>query len=192
MSLRLSCLLRSHALHSRGITFETRLGPKIVHRLALGSGASKQFSTTSTRSVFRSRRLLLVPLVGAGALLSLSPRNEPSVPTILANPTIIPCSARSNLFTHQLSSPLEERHSILRTIIFFLRDRIWEPILTARRFIYLAVLFGPVLLASPMLLVGSPKHGERWGAMWWYGFLVAQMQRAGPTFIKVIHNTLTC
>jgi len=29
------------------------------------------------------------------------------------------------------------------------------------------------------------KEGERWGAVWWYGFLVHQMQKAGPTFIKV-------
>lgn len=26
---------------------------------------------------------------------------------------------------------------------------------------------------------------ERWGALWWYGFLVKQMERAGPTFIKL-------
>jgi aarF domain-containing kinase len=39
-----------------------------------------------------------------------------------------------------------------------------------------------------MLLVGSPEErlqGDKWGAVWWYEFLVAQMDRAGPTFIKV-------
>jgi len=38
-----------------------------------------------------------------------------------------------------------------------------------------------------MLLVGAPElrfHGDRWGAVWWYDFLVAQMERAGPTFTK--------
>lgn len=39
-----------------------------------------------------------------------------------------------------------------------------------------------------MLLVGTPERrlgGDRWGAVWWYNLLVAQMARAGPTFIKV-------
>jgi aarF domain-containing kinase len=39
-----------------------------------------------------------------------------------------------------------------------------------------------------MLLVGAPEaklQGDRWGAVWWYGFLVASMEAAGPTFIKV-------
>lgn len=39
-----------------------------------------------------------------------------------------------------------------------------------------------------MLLVGSPEErlqGDKWGAVWWYGYLVAQLDRAGPTFIKL-------
>ncbi|KAG8850582.1 hypothetical protein FRB96_009673 [Tulasnella sp. 330] len=39
-----------------------------------------------------------------------------------------------------------------------------------------------------MLLVGKPSPvlgGDTWGAVWWYGFLTHQMQRAGPTFIKL-------
>jgi aarF domain-containing kinase len=39
-----------------------------------------------------------------------------------------------------------------------------------------------------MLLVGSSQEklqGDRWGAVWWYNHFVAQMDRAGPTFIKV-------
>lgn len=39
-----------------------------------------------------------------------------------------------------------------------------------------------------MLLVGKPTKkdkGDRWGAIWWYDFLVHQMESAGPTFIKL-------
>ncbi|KAG5730706.1 hypothetical protein E4T56_gene7719, partial [Termitomyces sp. T112] len=39
-----------------------------------------------------------------------------------------------------------------------------------------------------MLLIGKPKkkyRGDRWGAVWWYGFLVGRMEAAGPTFIKL-------
>lgn len=85
------------------------------------------------------------------------------------------------------------------TITYLLQTYILEPISTFFRFLHLALLFGPVILTSPMLLVGSsnssrgrspgqggsPEDVERWGAVWWHGFLVAQMERAGPTFIKV-------
>ncbi|KAG6862132.1 hypothetical protein C0995_004214 [Termitomyces sp. Mi166 len=70
----------------------------------------------------------------------------------------------------------------------FLRSKIWEPLLAAKRFIYLFALFIPVLLCSSMLLIGKPKkkyRGDRWGAVWWYGFLVSRMEAAGPTFIKL-------
>ena len=64
------------------------------------------------------------------------------------------------------------------------------------RFFHLAILFGPVILTTPMLFVGGaqprkkpgkPMAGqdENWGAVWWYGFLVKQMERAGPSFIKL-------
>ncbi|KAG6840911.1 hypothetical protein C0991_003253 [Blastosporella zonata] len=70
----------------------------------------------------------------------------------------------------------------------FLRNKILEPLLTAKRFIYLFALFIPVILCSPMILIGKPQkkyRGDRWGAMWWYGFLVGRMEAAGPTFIKL-------
>ncbi|KAG6827055.1 hypothetical protein H0H92_013372 [Tricholoma furcatifolium] len=41
---------------------------------------------------------------------------------------------------------------------------------------------------TPMLIVGRPEkkyRGDRWGAVWWYGFLVDKMEAAGPTFIKL-------
>ncbi|KAF9040455.1 ABC1-domain-containing protein [Hymenopellis radicata] len=46
----------------------------------------------------------------------------------------------------------------------------------------------PVLLSTPMLLIGKPEKrlgGDRWGAVWWYDYLVTKMQQAGPTFIKL-------
>jgi len=67
-------------------------------------------------------------------------------------------------------------------------QHVWEYILTAKRFIYLFFLFVPVLVSSPILLVGKPQkslRGDRWGAVWWYGLLVSRMEAAGPTFIKV-------
>jgi aarF domain-containing kinase len=71
-----------------------------------------------------------------------------------------------------------------------------EPIFTFLRFFHLVILFGPVILTSPMILIGgsdrrrkrdrpSGEEAEAWGAVWWYGFLVNQMERAGPSFIKL-------
>lgn len=94
------------------------------------------------------------------------------------------------------------RNAVMRVIYRtgrFLQDYIIEPLGTTKRFIVLVLLFGPVILTMPMLLVGRYREGgrrrgrkvakvdggTRWGAKWWYGFLVKQMERAGPTFIKV-------
>ncbi|KAH9486519.1 ABC1 family protein C21C3.03, mitochondrial [Psilocybe cubensis] len=117
----------------------------------------------------RLRYVLAVPVVGLAAC-HVSP----------ARPTIIPVSRRPRI----VYSPNEERLS-LRAL---LQTHLIEPLLTARRFVYLLLLFAPVLLASPMLLVGRPDPrlaGDRWGAVWWYGLLVSRMEAAGPTFIKL-------
>lgn len=107
-----------------------------------------------------------------------------------------PVSPTAQQTTHIIPSPNEQP----LTLTYIIQTYITEPISTFFRFLHLALLFGPVILASPMLLVGSTKVSrrllqrgatgqaeevERWGAVWWYGFLVAQMERAGPTFIKV-------
>ncbi|EIW64210.1 ABC1-domain-containing protein [Trametes versicolor FP-101664 SS1] len=87
-----------------------------------------------------------------------------------------------------IMSPSESDRSLMGRILTFLRERLIEPILTAKRFVYLCCIFVPVLLAAPMLIIGQPEErlrGDRWGAVWWYGFLTRQMQCAGPTFMKL-------
>lgn len=92
---------------------------------------------------------------------------------------------------YPISSPNEEFVGVIGMI----RRYIIEPFFTFLRFIHLALLFGPVILTAPMLMVGSTprKRGrgavadaeDNWGALWWYSFLVRQMERAGPSFIKL-------
>ena len=133
-----------------------------------------------TRFSLRRHAIWLLPF-SAGVYLYVTPRNpQPSFP--LSSPKLIPSPVPS------IFSPSESHRSIRSTILTFLLDNIWEPLLTAKRFIYLFVLFVPVIISSPMLLVGIPQKrlkGDRWGAIWWYAFLVRTMQSAGPTFIKV-------
>jgi aarF domain-containing kinase len=65
---------------------------------------------------------------------------------------------------------------------------IFEPIATGLRFLQLVAIFVPVFATVPVIFIGSryPEHdNERTGTLWWYRFLVKQMERAGPTFIKV-------
>jgi len=139
------------------------------------------------------RALWLVPIIG-GVVVYLFPDPRIPLPSVFSSPTLIPRPEyRDNArrFTDQdtIGSSTEPQHSFYFRIIGGLQNFIWEPILTARRFIHLFCLFVPVIITIPMLLVGSPDkqlQGDRWGAVWWYDLLVKRMQAAGPTFIKVI------
>lgn len=65
---------------------------------------------------------------------------------------------------------------------------IYEPIATGMRFIQLLVIFVPVFATIPIIFIGSRdpnRDNERTGTLWWYAFLVKQMEKAGATFIKV-------
>ena len=65
---------------------------------------------------------------------------------------------------------------------------LYEPIATCLRFIQLVAIFAPVFATVPIIFIGArnPEHDdERTGTLWWYRFLVKQMERAGATFIKV-------
>ena len=156
--------------------------------------SSQFFTRTSAPPPQIGRRLLwLIPIAGGFALYA-APQPRSFWPTLFDSPTLIPCPPPAppppdqSQIAHTILSPAESDRTLLRRIISFLNCSIWEPILTARRFIFLCILFVPVILTAPMLVVGRPDTrllGDRWGAVWWYGFLTSQMQRAGPTFIKV-------
>ncbi|KAI0639579.1 ABC1-domain-containing protein [Trametes polyzona] len=145
-------------------------------------------SRPNIQNSFSRKLLWIVPVAGGFALYAApKPRVEPH--NVFSSPTLIPCPAPSpEPVETMIMSPSESDRSLLRRILAFVRERLIEPILTAKRFVYLCCVFVPVLLAAPMLIVGQPEEqlaGDRWGAVWWYGFLTSQMQRAGPTFIKL-------
>ncbi|KAI9300044.1 hypothetical protein BJ944DRAFT_257988 [Cunninghamella echinulata] len=73
-------------------------------------------------------------------------------------------------------------HSFLR----FLDEWLLEPILTLRRLLHILLLFTPVIITSPAIFLGSPVNdNDKSGTIWWYGFIAAQMEKAGPSFIKL-------
>ncbi|KAI4618052.1 uncharacterized protein J4E87_008061 [Alternaria ethzedia] len=82
------------------------------------------------------------------------------------------------------------RHSTKyrRGIYFFIEDYIIEPIATGFRFLHLIIIFVPVIVTIPAIWLGSrqpDRDNERSGTLWWYGFLVGSMERAGAAFIKL-------
>jgi hypothetical protein len=80
-------------------------------------------------------------------------------------------------------------HRAFRFIKITLIRYIFEPIATGLRFIQLVFIFIPVLATIPVIFIGprvAQFDNERTGTLWWYKFLVRQMERAGATFIKVL------
>lgn len=85
---------------------------------------------------------------------------------------------------------LEQSKVVRRGIYFFLDSYIWEPIATSLRFLHLVFIFVPVIVTIPAIWIGErvqSRDNERSGTLWWYGFLVGSMERAGAAFIKVCY-----
>jgi aarF domain-containing kinase len=171
------------------------LPPSLTQSLyypAIPARPARFFATHALRlgpPSLRPRHLWLIPLAG-GLTLYFSPNSNACSSSILSSPTLIPCppTASPPSINPTIFSPSESHHSVSARVLVLLRDNIWEPLLTAARFIHLFILFIPVIVSSPMLLIGKPEkryRGDRWGAVWWYGLLVGKMEAAGPTFIKV-------
>ena len=88
----------------------------------------------------------------------------------------------------QVPKALRNSKKVRRGIYFFVDAYIIEPIFTGLRFLHLAFIFVPVLVTIPVIWLGKrqpDRDNERTGTLWWYGFLVRSMERAGAAFIKV-------
>lgn len=170
------------------------LRPSLIPVYRQGRTASTSTLTffTAARPPRRHRWWLLLP---SGALLAaISQLNDAPaspVPTLLASPGLIPTSTHSSpVFEEdQTILSLNEPHrSLLERIVEELRWHVIEPLMTGARFIHLLIYFIPVFMTAPVILLGRPdpkQDFERPGAIWWYELVTSQMQRAGPTFIKV-------
>lgn len=92
----------------------------------------------------------------------------------------------------QVPHALRNSAKYRRGVYFFIEDYIVEPIATGFRFLHLVIIFVPVIVTIPAIWFGSrqpDRDNERSGTLWWYGFLVGSMERAGAAFIKVRCNT---
>jgi hypothetical protein len=87
----------------------------------------------------------------------------------------------------QVPKALQNSTKYRRGIYFFIEDYIIEPIATGLRFLHLMIIFVPVIVTIPAIWIGSrqpDRDNERSGTLWWYGYLVLSMERAGAAFIK--------
>src|ERR1700722_964678 len=166
---------------------------RVCFKLPTRSFKSTRIQATSAhhshRPVLKRKLFWFFPLAG-GLALYLSIPTKSFSSSIFTSPTLIPCPelSLSSPSHPTILSPAEPDQSIAFRIISLLHDNVWETVLTTTRFVYLFILFIPVIISSPMLLVGVPekKYGwDRWGAVWWYNLLVNRMEAAGPTFVKV-------
>ena len=101
-------------------------------------------------------------------------------------------ASRKELKEH-VPKALQGSRKVRRGIYFFIDMYIIEPIATGLRLLHLVVIFVPVLVTIPSIWFGKRQPGhdnERSGTLWWYGFLVRSMERAGATFIKVISSSI--
>lgn len=151
-------------------------------------------------------------IVGAGAVaIMLTIKNGKVGNQLSAEASLQTQESDSEEDFSQFAKSVEEMESeekrthanIIVRWIYTIHDNVQlyviEPLGTAKRFLVLVALFLPVIITTPMLFVGKRREGgrrrgrkmakaeggTRWGALWWYGFLVKQMERAGPTFIKL-------
>ncbi|ORX41269.1 ABC1 family-domain-containing protein [Kockovaella imperatae] len=137
------------------------------------------------------RRYGVIVLLGLGAVAFIHYRRPARADSQEEDMLASPSSDESaeDIATKSPAEPRSSPFEIIRIYVF-------EPIFTFFRFCHLLALFGPVILTAPMILVGRTEkrrrngkpiseEEENWGAVWWYGFLVKQMERAGPSFIKL-------
>ena len=88
----------------------------------------------------------------------------------------------------QVPKAIRNSKKYRRGVYFFIDTYIIEPIATGLRFLHLVIIFVPVIISVPVIWLGTrqrDRDDERSGTLWWYGFLVGSMERAGAAFIKV-------
>lgn len=180
------------------------------HRTYTTSPPHPQLLLKSSRSSYYPLLLaLVVPIaIGSSALLLDSDSGSGSG----AGDVRVVYEGAKKLEEHEFLIPAGQDAARQNTMVHRLGRAIQlyilEPLSTTTRFIHLVVLFLPVILAAPILALewvgngsqsrrrirtgASSKRGgsERETTRWWYRLLVAQMARAGPTFIKVSSRAL--
>lgn len=180
----------------------SKLPAALRHSARHGQDGGRHSSSDSWRWSIHGAQYALIPLFGTSPLLlddGTTEHQKHSLKTI-TDAVEHPDSAEFLIADGESADDDERPRSLIWRIIRIGRVYILEPLSTTLRFVHLACIFLPVIIAAPVLLLeyidsGRDKRrgyrkrqdNERGTTRWWYRLLVAQMERAGPTFIKVGH-----
>ncbi|KAI8990948.1 hypothetical protein BDF20DRAFT_841809 [Mycotypha africana] len=178
----------------------TRLIKTDIHRLKSQPTSNRLlFSRLDNKRRAAQHVLLASSVIPLHKSLIISDANLTQKGIQTNNNIPVPNIIESSKENHTLLSRTEPlKHKLIRLcqhIIQWLDIYVLEPILTLRRLTHILLLFTPVVVTAPFALflpVGSrssnneyPDFGERDATLWWFDFLAKQMERAGPTFIKL-------
>jgi aarF domain-containing kinase len=172
--------------------------PKLTTRAFTRPTNASRFRRHFATPEFKSRTLLwsgAVTGAAGGAILSplafVEVANDKSGDGEKTHEEAMLEASRKEL-DEQVPHVLRNSSKYRRGIYFFIEDYIIEPIATGFRFLHLIIIFVPVIVTIPAIWLGArqpDRDNERSGTLWWYGFLVGSMERAGAAFIKVCIST---
>lgn len=196
-----------HSFILRAFTSASPTGPRspllaVVRQVARGGkGKGSHRHGHHWHESAGSARYALIPLIGTGPLLlDDGTEHQPQKHSLktITDAVEHPDNAEFLIADGHTADDDNVQRSWLRRMIRLGRIYILEPLSTTLRFVHLACIFLPVIIAAPVLLLEYVDSGrdkrrgyrkrqdnERATTRWWYRLLVAQMERAGPTFIKV-------
>ena len=172
------------------IPFRPIAEPRYLHKSAFTCRKASYSSRSSSRHFPRHRFLFTISAAAAVPAVILASKNDTEEDDSTLEQLLLDTSEgerRAHLYGVNAERSIFYRFFKHMKIVF--TRYIYEPIATGLRFIQLVIIFVPVFATIPLIFIGSrdPQHdNERTGTLWWYAFLVKQMERAGPTFIKVI------
>lgn len=109
-------------------------------------------------------------------------------PTKTFEESLLEVSEKETVEEQQLPLNASLLRKILHAIKRSFDQWIYEPIATAFRFTHLLIIYVPVFASIPVIYMGprdQSRDNERSGQLWWYGFMIRSLERAGPTFIKL-------
>ncbi|KAK5118151.1 hypothetical protein LTR62_004198 [Meristemomyces frigidus] len=193
--MRAALLLGRSCWKCSGESIRPQVLRHVQYSIKSGRGAKSFSSLRNIRQTFRSPP---PPIKGGTALLALL---SPAAFVSIADDE--ESKGTSNGKTHEAQmleisrQELEEARIPERlqhgtrwrlAIWKFFDTWVVEPLATGVRFLHLLVIFVPVIVSIPVIWIGkkqADRDNERSGTLWWYGFLVGSMERAGAAFIKL-------
>lgn len=169
----------------RALCAGLRQYPRSLPTRSLFTPSSWPFRKPPPSPRFARRRLYAATALTPGALVLLGERRN-SQDGKTGEEQMLQASREE--INSQVPGFVSHSNAIRHSVYYYVDTYIWEPVCTGLRFLHLAVIFVPVIATVPIIWIGrrDPKRDhERYGTLWWYGFLVTSMERGGPAFIKV-------